>query len=369
MAVTAFSDEASAFSDGGLHIELRELSADYLLLHRDSFEERVKATELEGDGAQLQLFVNRNQITAADYDGWCSAIRQGLIWGNDYTLEAMCKLTCTEVRLLTNMQLQYANQAPRVMLSTLDFSTEAAMPRVTVYLWLNQAPFGSEHYSTVQLAEEPPCTSGEAEAASTEAGTINDILMLEAAPEPAKPLPQPPPQPQPQPSSSTGDAFDLMRRQASQHGAFAKSKAPTATAKAEAAAETTSKRKKERRRFVSEKFLAVCPWLVLFSILPEGQVCTNRLAGGKTCPGCSSCARICCKMCIACNTKPESNPFYCGCANFNLRATKAHMVVYHPQGQSQMKVFTAVAPVALIFAVSTLAIPTHVIRRRASLAW
>ena len=65
--------------------------------------ERVSQTELlsrdyGGQLESLEDLVGKGLIDAPDYVGWCMALRQGLIWGQDFTLEAMCKLMHTEVR-------------------------------------------------------------------------------------------------------------------------------------------------------------------------------------------------------------------------------------------------------------------------------
>ena len=83
------------------------------------------------------------------------------MWGQDFTLKALCKLLhvevrsvaesagCTtddpircsrpQVRLVQNLRLQREGQPPRLMFLPLDFSDEHGMPnKATVYLGLNQ---------------------------------------------------------------------------------------------------------------------------------------------------------------------------------------------------------------------------------------
>jgi len=131
------------FSDLNNHEELRELAADFLLANQDEYAvsigthiahapyacthahrrfrrtrthtnrtrthghrryvERVSQTELLSryNGGQLESLedlVGKGLIGAPDYVGWCMALKRGLIWGQDFTLEAMCKLMHTEVR-------------------------------------------------------------------------------------------------------------------------------------------------------------------------------------------------------------------------------------------------------------------------------
>ena len=132
------------FSDLKHHEELRELAADFLLANQDEYAasigthiahapcarthahrrfrrtrthqthahathghrrylERVSQTELLShcEGGQLERLedlVKKELIVAPDYVGWCMALKKGLIWGQDFTLEVMCKLMHTEVR-------------------------------------------------------------------------------------------------------------------------------------------------------------------------------------------------------------------------------------------------------------------------------
>ena len=141
------------FSDLKHHEELRELTAEFLLANQDEYAastgmhiahaacplrahththahtptagsagrartkhtrthtnhahcryfERVSQTELldrfsRGQLEDLEDLVEKGLINAPDYVGWCMALKRGLIWGQDFTLEVMCKLMHTEVR-------------------------------------------------------------------------------------------------------------------------------------------------------------------------------------------------------------------------------------------------------------------------------
>lgn len=48
---------------------------------------------------ELEKHRDKGLIDAADYRGWCQALRKGLMWGQELTLKALCKLLHVEVRL------------------------------------------------------------------------------------------------------------------------------------------------------------------------------------------------------------------------------------------------------------------------------
>ncbi|KAL1496100.1 hypothetical protein AB1Y20_014725 [Prymnesium parvum] len=146
------------FGDGGnFHEQLRALAADFLWCNRETYEHDVSSTEL-GSRSGFQRIAEELMPVGSSpdlYQSWCEALKQGRIWGQDYTLEAMCKLLHVEVRLVVNMRLQRDGQPPRLKFRSFDFSEEHGAPKAVTYLGLNQT-FTGEHYSTVEQGDPKP---------------------------------------------------------------------------------------------------------------------------------------------------------------------------------------------------------------------
>lgn len=78
--------------DQSFHEQLRELAADFLWCNRDLYREMVNRTEL-ARLASIRESLTENGIETCDFEAWCRALKLGLIWGQQYTLEAMCKVS------------------------------------------------------------------------------------------------------------------------------------------------------------------------------------------------------------------------------------------------------------------------------------
>lgn len=145
---SAFS--RALFGDAKHHEELRYLAVTFLRLHKAKYVQMVTTTELVQRKGALQELYSKGRIGAVNYDGWLEALEYGIEWGQDYTLEAMCLLMHTEVRLVKNLPRMNARQGPRVMTVEINPTEKAAPPIATIYLYLCQL-----HYSTLEEKPAP----------------------------------------------------------------------------------------------------------------------------------------------------------------------------------------------------------------------